>query len=139
MFHFRWPTVLRVIEKRFGRGLFLPASVNANVTLALCCLAPLASLLFCLSLPALARADTFTPCFQMFAAVPDTLPGSPMLLNKCTGDTYVLSRVRHRKKSRVRTVYQWVPIAIGERHAQPVPQVSGGENCFKFNGRRFCQ
>ena len=101
-------------------------------------LAPLAAL-FCLSLPALARADDPAPaCFQMLPATPDTLPGSPMLLNKCTGDTYVLSRVRYKKKSRVRTIYRWVPIAIGDRQAQPVPKVSGGENCFEFNGRRFC-
>jgi hypothetical protein len=100
-------------------------------------LAPLASLLFCLFVPALARADNFAPaCFQMIAAVPGTLPGSPMLFNRCSGDTYVLSRVRHKKKSRVR--YRWVPIAIGERQAQPDPKVSGGENCFEFNRRRFC-
>lgn len=97
-------------------------------------------------LPAVAVAQSVPPapadgaCYEMFAAEINTLPGSPMLINKCTGQTYVLTRAPAKKAAGGPT-YRWLPIAMDDApavKAQPATAAPANRNCFTFDGRQFC-
>ena len=92
-------------------------------------------------LPSSAMAQSAAPassCFEILPAMPNVVPTSPILLNKCTGSTHVLRRVE-RGKGRVG--YEWLPIEMQE--AQQAPErpakTSSGRKCFSFDGRQFCE
>jgi hypothetical protein len=76
----------------------------------------------------------------MLPAEPNTLPGSPMLINKCTGQTYVLARATSKGKAGA-SAYRWVPIALsdGKEEKQAPTAAPAGRKCFSFDGRHFCQ
>jgi hypothetical protein len=87
-----------------------------------------------------------SPCFEIIAPQPNAQPRSPVLLNKCTGDTWLLVP---RQGRRARG-YHWVRLALGEpaatatpakprTAAPPVAATAGAQKCFVFNGRRFCE
>jgi hypothetical protein len=77
-------------------------------------------------------------CFEIIRAAPNGLPSSPILFNKCSGSTHVLTRVSRRK---ARAGYVWTPIEMGEgdRPPQKPTSTSAGRKCFAFEGREFCQ
>jgi hypothetical protein len=69
------------------------------------------------------------------------LPGAPLLINKCTGQTYVLTRVTVHRKSAGPYTYRWQPIAVSDTpEAAPKPATAAptGHKCFSFDGRQFC-
>jgi hypothetical protein len=77
----------------------------------------------------------------MLPAEANTLPGSPMLINKCTGQTYVLARVPPKEKGTAGHAYQWQPIAMAdgpEVKSKPATAAPAGHKCFSFDGRQFC-
>lgn len=97
--------------------------------------------------PAAAIAEQAPPgpggsaCYELIPAAANTLPGAPMLVNKCSGQTYVLTRVPSRVKAAGHHVYWWRPIALGdatETKPRPAAAAPAGSKCFAFDGRRFC-
>jgi hypothetical protein len=65
-----------------------------------------------------------------------------MLINKCTGQTYVLTRVPGKEKVTTGPAYRWQPIAMGdgaEVKPQPATAAPAGQKCFSFDGRQFCR
>jgi hypothetical protein len=64
-----------------------------------------------------------------------------MLINKCTGQTYVLTRVTAKDKRTAGQTYLWQPIAIAdgvESRLKPATAAPAGHKCFAFDGRQFC-
>ena len=64
-------------------------------------------------------------CFEIVTPASSNAP-EVMLLNKCTGDTYVLSRTPRQKGG---AKFEWVPTKAGK---------SAPKGCFMFEGRTFC-
>jgi hypothetical protein len=97
-----------------------------------------------------------TTCFQVFQPQRHTLPATPLLLNRCTGETWILVRrpvgTSNRKRSQ-EPAFRWIAlevdqaIAVSERKdvnvsSRPVPRKSlgvDGRKCFFFTGREFCE
>jgi hypothetical protein len=82
-------------------------------------------------------------CFEMIPAIPKTLPGAPILLNKCTGDSFVLSRLGPNAPGgrKAEPPYQWLPIGravTAEGKAKFEQSGSVGAKCFSYDGRHFC-
>jgi hypothetical protein len=77
------------------------------------------------------RAPGTAACYEVVGPGNDSLPKSPILVNKCTGQTYLLVRSGGPKGPQK---YDWVPIAIRE---QPQPTVAS-RRCFTYDGREFC-
>ena len=82
-------------------------------------------------------------CFEMIPASPKTLPGTPILLNKCTGDSYLLARKQPTAAGgrKAEAAYQWLPIggAVAiEGKAKLEQSNSVGAKCFSYDGRQFC-
>jgi hypothetical protein len=71
-------------------------------------------------------------CFEIAFPAPGNLPAGPILLNKCTGATHILTRF-DRGKSGI--TYEWVPVAV---RAPPDASAKAGRKCFTFDGRHFC-
>jgi hypothetical protein len=91
--------------------------------------------------PAMAQSAPATACFEMFPAETNAPPGMPLLINKCTGETYLLARVPSKAKSSAGG-YRWVPIGVSDgKDEKPVPAAGppAGRKCFSFEGRHFCQ
>ena len=96
-------------------------------------------------LPATVIAQTAQPapsapasgaCYEMLPADANTLPGSPMLINKCTGQTYVLMRAAVKASGVPK--YRWLPIALDDAPEGKSKRTPAGHNCFSFDGRQFC-
>jgi len=86
-------------------------------------------------------------CFEVIRPHPQTHPRVPLLLDRCTGATWLLVR----GESRGPLGYRWAPLdapptvqttksdignvvpKVGETQAPPTA------NCFVFAGRRYCQ
>ena len=80
-------------------------------------------------------------CYELIPAAANTLPGAPLLVNKCSGQTYVLTRMSSRAKATGHHVYRWHPIALGnatETKPRPAAAAPAGSKCFAFDGRQFC-
>ena len=82
-------------------------------------------------------------CFEMIPASPKTLPGTPILLNKCTGDSFFLSRKQPAMAGgrKAEATYQWLPIGgavAAEGKAKFEQSGSVGAKCFSYDGRQFC-
>jgi hypothetical protein len=80
-------------------------------------------------------------CFEVIAARPNVEPPVPIMIDKCSGRSWVL--IRNGKS------YRWSLIStemekpkISDRApmegAAPAPE-SGSQKCFTFNGRKFCE
>jgi hypothetical protein len=89
---------------------------------------------------ALAQA-TAQPCFEVMAARPGVEPAVPILVDKCSGRSWVLTRNGKN--------YRWSLIAtelekpkLGDRapiEGAAVAPGTGPQKCFTFNGRKFCE
>jgi hypothetical protein len=80
-------------------------------------------------------------CFSVIAGRPDVPPAAPMLLDGCTGETFVLRRsLGHSGR------YEWVALAKGnataakasERVLPSKPPQVGKIGCFTYNARSYC-
>jgi hypothetical protein len=98
-------------------------------------------------------------CFQIIPAQPHTVPASPILFNKCSGQSWVLVRSPRRGTEGWRggrLAYRWAPLAIqaasspqastrnGPRMGQSKPgeataMATKERKCFTFDGRKFCE
>jgi hypothetical protein len=101
--------------------------------------------------PGAALAQTAaTPCFEFIPARPRIEPPTPMLVDKCTGRTWLLTRAS-------RGAYRWAAIQTEiEQPESDKPKATdrpvtdtgpagradkegGGSKCFTFNNRKFCE
>ena len=106
------------------------------------------SIMLCaIAVPFSTKAEAPLPlegaCFEMIPGNPKTLPGSPILLNKCTGDTFLLSLVRPSTSGagKSEAIIKWVPIdraSAIQGKAKLKPSSSIGAKCFSYDGRNFC-
>ncbi len=80
-------------------------------------------------------------CFEVIAARPNVEPPAPIMIDKCSGRSWVL--IRNGKS------YRWSLIATETEKpkttdrapmegAAPAPE-GGPQKCFSFNGRKFCE
>lgn len=80
-------------------------------------------------------------CFEVIPARPNIEPAAPIMIDKCSGRTWIL--VRGGKS------YRWSLITteaekpkIEDRApigGSEIAPSQGGQKCFTFNGRRFCE
>jgi hypothetical protein len=82
-------------------------------------------------------------CFEIIAAQAGTEPGSAMLLNRCSGQTWLLLKIYQAATRRF--VYRWSP--LGSATSETAPPSGRGSpeftkptdgKCFTFQGRQFC-
>jgi hypothetical protein len=86
-----------------------------------------------------------TPCFEFVPVRPRIEPPSPMLVDKCTGRTWLLTRTS-------RGAYRWAAILtesempkVTDRPATDASPAAksdrdgGVGKCFTFNNRKFCE
>ena len=104
-----------------------------------------------LALPGAAAAQTASaPCFELIPARPQIEPPAPMLVDKCSGRTWLLKRAG-------RGTYRWATVDMdGEmpkatdrpptddqpanKAGNPAANKDGdGKKCFTFNNRKFCE
>ena len=84
-------------------------------------------------------------CFEIITAQPASGPRKPFLINKCTGETWILakSRCSSKKRKMPKPGYYWVRVsrqdtsAVSKSASEP-PGVLR-DRCFEFVGRRFCE
>ena len=85
------------------------------------------------------------PCFDVVAGPAETRPIGAILLNRCSGQTWILVRTYRpaAKGNPGQYVYQWSALASEGPEArlrEPTPApAAGGDKCFVFQGRRFCE
>lgn len=99
-----------------------------------------ALLLVSLGLPQTARAQG-QACFEVIPARPNIDPPAAMMVDKCSGRSWVL--VRNGKS------YRWSLIATEMEKPKTADRApvegaaaapdSGSSKCFTFNGRKFCE
>lgn len=88
-----------------------------------------------------------TACFQMMATPAGAGPASTILLDRCTGQTWILAR-RFQAAAKGRSgnaAFRWEPLS--KDNAEPPPSrkpvatapTATGDKCFTFQGRRFCE
>jgi hypothetical protein len=84
-------------------------------------------------------------CFEVIAANPKGPPGAPILVNRCSGETYLLTRMR--RNGQKSATFQWVPIDKAISGAAGEPPLQGATSkaikptpngCFVYNQRIFC-
>jgi hypothetical protein len=96
-----------------------------------------------LTLPYAATAQTSSPpCYEVIPARPRIEPATPMLVDKCSGRTWLLTRGG-------RGGYRWPTIDVDgeapkatDRPAtddKAASKSDGGKKCFSFNDRKFCE
>ncbi len=83
-------------------------------------------------------------CFAVIEAKPGVLPAAPILVDRCSGQTFVLTKKRRSDPP----AYAWVPIGKVEagtttparpaRSAASSARTQARANCFSYNGRTFC-
>jgi hypothetical protein len=90
-------------------------------------------------------------CFQIMATPAGAGPSSAILLDRCTGQTWILARIYQAvtKKGRANNVaYRWEPLSKEATERPPPTQTpkpaptgatATGDKCFTFQGRRFCE
>jgi hypothetical protein len=89
-----------------------------------------------------AAQDPSSPCYELIPARAKIDPPAPMLVDKCSGRTWLLTRG-------ARGVWRWAAIdADGDKpkatdrppiDKQPGPKDGDGKKCFTFNDRKFCE
>lgn len=104
-----------------------------------------------LALPGAAAAQTASaPCFELIPARPRIEPPLPMLVDKCSGRTWLLMRAG-------RGSYRWAAIDVaddmpkatdrpptdnqpaGKADIPSAEKEGDGKKCFTFNNRKFCE
>jgi hypothetical protein len=90
-------------------------------------------------------------CFEVVPAQARPYPTGPILLNRCSGQTWLLVRSYHDGQDGGvgSLAYRWRPIATDDREAvlaparseRPAPRIpkAGRGKCFVFDGRTFCE
>jgi hypothetical protein len=91
-------------------------------------------------------------CFKIIPVRQNAQPEGAFLLNRCTGQTWLLTRIE-RSAARARrgavAGFRWTLLAGDEvdlKRPAPGPEVQmpapvrpGTEKCFTFQGRQFCE
>lgn len=83
---------------------------------------------------------TSGPCFQVIAGQADVAPAAPMLVDRCTGETFVL--VRGPRNDGKAASYVWTP--LGKSAAEPAvrptstAKAATKAGCFDYNGKSYC-
>ncbi len=110
--------------------------------------AGIASAAILLGLPVAALAQTAaSPCFELIPARPRIEPPAPMLVDKCSGRTWLLARPPRGG------AFRWIAINADEAEkpkatdrpatdTQPANKADkdgDGKKCFTFNNRKFCE
>jgi hypothetical protein len=87
-------------------------------------------------------------CFEVVIPQRPMQLDSPLRVNKCTGETWILVRSYNVNKGKGRVVYRWVALETENK-----PQAGNGgsvasapkreapradDKCFEFAGRRYC-
>lgn len=95
----------------------------------------------------LAAAQTASsPCYELIPARPRIEPSAPMLVDKCSGRTWLLTRAG-------RGGYRWAaidadtdqpkaadrPPTDDKQASNPGSKGEDGKKCFTFNNRKFCE
>ena len=80
-------------------------------------------------------------CFNVVAGPSEMQPAGAILVNRCSGQTWMLLRI-YQPSARGNPSYRWS--AIASEAAEPKPQpaapaAAAGDKCFTFQGRRFCE
>jgi hypothetical protein len=92
-------------------------------------------------------------CFEVTAAHGDAQAPGAILLNRCTGQTWILARIYRSaaKGSRGTQIsYRWMPIPTANTQvafnapaaakvAAPLASPPSREKCFVFGGKRYCE
>jgi hypothetical protein len=99
--------------------------------------------------PASAHSQESEPpsraCFDIVRSTRDCAAGT-ILLNHCTGQTWMLVRNQTRRNNQV--AYRWMPIAVSNSeligppaHKSRVqtPLKADGSKCFTFQSKRYCE
>jgi len=103
------------------------------------CLTTLAVLAFGEAAVAQSPDTGKSACYEVIPPQPNAQPRTPMLVDRCSGRTWLLA------KSGRSAGYRWVrvttddtpPPSPGAAQAKAPP--SDARNCFTFNNRRFCE
>jgi hypothetical protein len=66
----------------------------------------------CVVAPARAQEAVKGPCFELTPPVAQTERSLPFLINRCTGETWMLVRVPVRDSDFV--TYEWQPLSVGK-------------------------
>jgi hypothetical protein len=104
-----------------------------------------------LALPGAAVAQTASaPCYELIPARPRIEPPLPMLVDKCSGRTWLLMRAG-------RGTYRWASVDMdsdipkatdrpptddqpaNKAETPPANKDGDGKKCFTFNNRKFCE
>jgi hypothetical protein len=80
-------------------------------------------------------------CLEFVAGRPDTPPGAPMLINKCTGHTFVLVTKQPAGPRGAKHVhYFWQRIPMREPPSDLASaRPAAGSKCFAYENRLFCE
>jgi hypothetical protein len=83
-----------------------------------------------------------TGCFEIVAARSESHPSGSILLNRCSGQTWMLVQA-YPSPAGGTAVYRWSAIA-SDATAEPRPSAGApvattSDKCFMFQGRRFCE
>lgn len=89
-------------------------------------------------------AASASSCFQVIEGNADVPPAAPILLDRCTGETFVLTRLR--RGGGIAAPFEWVPLTKGRaaetETSSSTPTVkspaAGKAGCFTYNGRSYC-
>jgi hypothetical protein len=110
-----------------------------SVIALICCVSTAVSAQEASPLPQTSR------CFAVIEGKSDVPPGVPILVNTCSGQTFMLSRSRRGSKQRS---YQWIPITQPKQSGQTEQRTSRAttrtskqatrQGCFSYGGRTFC-
>lgn len=91
-------------------------------------------------------AEQRTACFDVIAASSEIAPAGAILLNRCNGQSWVLTRTYQApaKGNPAYFAYRWTAIAgdlLADARPAPSPPAPAvaGDKCFTFQGRRFCE
>ena len=85
--------------------------------------------------------DATSACFSVIAGQADIPPASPLLLNRCTGDTFILRRSPKHPGG-----FAWVALpksgTVAAEPQRPPPELKsssvGKSGCFSYNSRSYC-
>ncbi len=84
-------------------------------------------------------------CFEVLAGPSETQPAGAILLNPCSGQTWLLVRTSPSpaRGGPGHPLYRWSAIAGDVADPKPppppAPVTATGDKCFIFQGRRFCE
>jgi hypothetical protein len=78
-------------------------------------------------------------CFELHPPTPAHPPHAPLLLNRCTGETFILIAGKSTKRRAAPAGYLWQPVSKGGATAAvSTPAPATGSKCFSYDGRKFC-